>query len=85
MYDLGPAPGVKQGDGDIVVDIWEKNLNFLQRTWLLFRLDLLEAIYLRYYQRVKIDTPKGVAWTYLWRRSVKDKTKITDWIIHRHS
>ena len=79
------TPGATLGDGEIIVDIWEKDLNWFQRRWLLFKLDILEAIYLKLYQRVRVPTHTGDAWMYLYLRDVDDKKQITDWLAYRHA
>lgn len=72
LYDLGPFPGAKREASDgVLVEVYEVGL----RTFA--RLDHLEDYNARapktgLYDRVRLDTPYGEAWVYIYNPDVSD-------------
>ncbi len=72
LYDLGPFPGAKlEASNGVQVEVYEVGL----RTFT--RLDQLEDYNARapkmgLYDRVRLDTPYGQAWVYIYNPDVSD-------------
>ena len=81
MYDRGSAPAVIKGNknDEIIVEFWRFSLNRLRNKLLLFFLDIFEGVPFGTYRREKIKTPKGMAWIYIYNKSVKGYKRIKNW------
>ncbi|PKH23141.1 gamma-glutamylcyclotransferase [Enterobacterales bacterium CwR94] len=75
LYDLGHYPGVIEGEGSVVCEVYRIDSTTLGE---------LDALRTKggEYKRHLVQTPYGSAWLYLYQRSVTGRTRIRsgDWI-----